>query len=337
MNAASSRPSVTSALGRLARCTRARNSPRASHSTPTSTRRTRQVRRRDSRTRAAADAARATRRRRRAGWRAPTRRTGPAARETMGAAAARSACGCARPRRESPGRRHNRRSAAPGTAAGRHQPAPAAPGPPSAALTADTAHRAPTTNSPAANQSGTLSRLTGPSCPPITMPLRLGREPGYAGVFPRSALPNPATLFRLATASRAPRSPPGCGPAGHVPGRAARRSARPAPGREGERCTFRVHVAAGPAPPAGSTASLCGGRHRYRIAASKDRQHGGLDESGFLAEPGVGHVLAVEAGDSGGYGNDRGPVGHLLHEVHPVALDGQLGFQDVVTRRIIQK
>src|SRR5690348_1830079 len=42
---------------------------------------------------------------------------------------------------------------------------------------------------------------------------------------------------------------------------------------------------------------------------------------------GVGQVLAVEAGDRGGYRDDRSPTGHLLHdEVHPVGLHGQVGF-----------
>ena len=46
-------------------------------------------------------------------------------------------------------------------------------------------------------------------------------------------------------------------------------------------------------------------------------------------KPGYGHVLAVEAGDRGRDGDDRGPAGDLLHDhVQPVALDRQVGLED---------
>src|SRR6266540_4996842 len=54
---------------------------------------------------------------------------------------------------------------------------------------------------------------------------------------------------------------------------------------------------------------------------------GGGRESPVAGVAGVGQVLAVEAGDRGGYRDDRRPAGHLLHdEVHPVGLHGQVGL-----------
>jgi serine phosphatase RsbU (regulator of sigma subunit) len=47
------------------------------------------------------------------------------------------------------------------------------------------------------------------------------------------------------------------------------------------------------------------------------------------AEVGIGHVHAVEPGDERRNGDDRRPARHLLaDDVHPVALDGQVGLQD---------
>jgi hypothetical protein len=48
-----------------------------------------------------------------------------------------------------------------------------------------------------------------------------------------------------------------------------------------------------------------------------------------IAEAGIRHVHAVEAGDERRHRDDRGPRGDLLgDDVHPVALDGQVGLQD---------
>ena len=49
----------------------------------------------------------------------------------------------------------------------------------------------------------------------------------------------------------------------------------------------------------------------------------------MVAEAGIRHIHAVEAGDERGYRDDRGPRGDLLgDDVHPVALDGEVGLQD---------
>jgi hypothetical protein len=49
----------------------------------------------------------------------------------------------------------------------------------------------------------------------------------------------------------------------------------------------------------------------------------------MVAEAGIRHVHAVEPGDERRHRDDRGPRGDLLgDDVHPVALDGQVGLQD---------
>jgi serine phosphatase RsbU (regulator of sigma subunit)/anti-sigma regulatory factor (Ser/Thr protein kinase) len=52
-------------------------------------------------------------------------------------------------------------------------------------------------------------------------------------------------------------------------------------------------------------------------------------EAHLTAEVGIGHVHAVEPGNKRRNGDDRRPPRHLLaDDVHPVALDGQVGLQD---------
>ena len=54
-------------------------------------------------------------------------------------------------------------------------------------------------------------------------------------------------------------------------------------------------------------------------------------EADLPAETGVGHVHPVEAGNESRDRDDRGPARDLLgDDVQPVALDGQIGFQDAV-------